>query len=442
MRTLRRYSLLLAGLLILAGMATPAQSADAGSFPLKEGDIWVMAGDSITQQHLHSNYFEAFCFARYPKIKFAFRNSGVGGHTITTTLARFDYDIAAWKPTVVSVELGMNDQGGTPTDKYIGNMKTMVERIRSSKARPIMFTASPINNGNTMANLGGNKKLHDYAVALKEFSAQEKLPYADQFHEVIDIWGKNKPNENLLNSLKTVGGIAKDDKLVGVEHLRAFLAANEKNAANLVSMQGDPVHPGAPGQLMMAAALLKQLGANGFVSSATIDAGGKVSDAKGCVIDAVKAETSRLTFDRIDDCLPFPIPDDARAVLPLYPTILDLSQYTLKVTGLKGTSYSLKINDTAVTTVTAKDLEKGINLTPYGQGPIAAQGKAVLAAVSAKEGLVSQWRGMSKAAIAPEAPAAAKDALAALTKKVEEADAKIREAAKPQKLRFELAAVN
>jgi lysophospholipase L1-like esterase len=442
MRTLRRYSLLLAGLLILAGMATPAQSADADSFPLKDGDIWVMAGDSITAQHLHSNYFEAFCFARYPKIKFAFRNSGVGGHTIPTTLARFDYDIAAWKPTVVSVELGMNDQGGTPTDKYIGNMKTMVERIRSSKARPIMFTASPINNGNTMANLGGNKKLHDYAVALKEFSAQEKLPYADQFHEVIDIWGKNKPNENLLNSLKTVGGIAKDDKLVGVEHLRAFLAANEKNAASLVSMQGDPVHPGAPGQLMMAAALLKQLGANGFVSSATIDAGGKVSDAKGCVIDGVKAETSRLTFDRIDDCLPFPIPDDARAVLPLYPTILDLSQYTLKVTGLKGTSYSLKINDAAVATVTAKDLEKGVNLTAYGQGPIAAQGKAVLAAVSAKEGLVSQWRGMSKAAIAPEAPASAKESLAALTKKVEEADARIREAAKPQKLRFELAAVN
>ena len=26
-----------------------------------------MAGDSITAQHLHSNYFEAFCFARYPQ---------------------------------------------------------------------------------------------------------------------------------------------------------------------------------------------------------------------------------------------------------------------------------------------------------------------------------------------------------------------------------------
>ena len=438
MRTLRRYSLLLAGILILAGMASPVRSADADSFPLKDGDIWVMAGDSITAQHLHSNYFEAFCFARYPKIKFAFRNSGVGGHTITTTLARFDYDIAAWKPTVVSVELGMNDQGGTPTDKYIGNMKTMVERIRSSKARPIMFMASPINNGNTMANLGGNKKLHDYAVALKEFSAQEKLPYADQFHEVIDIWGKNKPNENLLNSLKTIQGLAADDKLEGVEHLRAFLKVHEKSKDKLVSMQGDPVHPGPPGQLMMAAALLKDLGADGFVSSATLDAGGKVVEAKGCKIENHKIVDGRIVFDRTDNALPFPMPDDARPVLPLSPTVLDLSQYTLKVAGLNG-KFDVKVNDIVIGSVTGDELAKGVNLTTFAKGPIADQGKQILAAVSQKEGLVGQWRGMSKAAAAPNAPEDAKTKLAAQTKLVEQADEKIRDAAKPKKLHFEIA---
>lgn len=38
----------------------------------------------------------------------------VGGHTIPSTLARFDHDIAAWKPTVVSIELGMNDRATPP----------------------------------------------------------------------------------------------------------------------------------------------------------------------------------------------------------------------------------------------------------------------------------------------------------------------------------------
>jgi hypothetical protein len=87
-------------LLLLVVLATMPQWAFAqakAEFPLKDGDIWVMAGDSITAQHLHTNYFEAFCFARCPNLKFSFRNSGVGGHTIPTTLARFDYDIAAWE---------------------------------------------------------------------------------------------------------------------------------------------------------------------------------------------------------------------------------------------------------------------------------------------------------------------------------------------------------
>src|SRR5438067_6993401 len=136
--------LLLAGDLALLH-AEPAPA----DFPLKDGDLWVMAGDSITAQHLHSNYFEAFCYARYPKLKFAFRNSGVGGHTIPTTLARFEYDIAAWKPTVVSVELGMNDAGNTPTERFVANMGTMVERIRGIHARPVILAASPVNDGTT-----------------------------------------------------------------------------------------------------------------------------------------------------------------------------------------------------------------------------------------------------------------------------------------------------
>lgn len=171
MRLARPFSLLL----LLALFATPSPAADPGGFPLKDGDVWVMAGDSITAQHLHSNYFEAFCYARYPKTKFAFRNSGVGGHTIPTTLARFEYDIAAWKPTVVSVELGMNDSGGTATDKFVANMGIMVDRIRKVGARPVILAASPVNDGTIMAKAAGrNVRLSEYATALKAFAEKEK----------------------------------------------------------------------------------------------------------------------------------------------------------------------------------------------------------------------------------------------------------------------------
>lgn len=414
-------------------------------FPLKQGDTWVMAGDSITAQHLHSNYFEAFCFARYPQLKFAFRNSGVGGHTIPSTLARFDYDIAAWKPTVVSVELGMNDKGGTPTDKFVANMTTMVERIRSSKARPIILSASPVNDGTTMANLGGNQRLHEYAVALKDFSAKEQIPYADQFHALVDVWGLNKSKETMAGTILKLQQASADDALVGVEHLRAFLAAQAKSPLPLVSMQGDAVHPGAPGQLMMAAALLKALGADGFVSSLTLAADGKVVESKGCKVDGLKAEAGRIEFDRLDERLPFPIPEDAQTVTAFYPTILDLSQYTLKVTGLKDGSYSMKINGIASATLTSKELANGVNLTalspiaPATVNPITAQSRAILSAVANKENLVGQWRGQSKQAIAPGAAPELQEKLALVTKTVEEADEKIRQAAKPQKLHFEIA---
>ena len=430
---------------VLAVFSATATAQVKTEFPLKGGDIWVMAGDSITAQHLHSNYVEAFCFARYPNLKFAFRNSGVGGHTIPTTLARFEYDIAAWNPTVVSVELGMNDKGSTPTDKFVANMGTMVERIRAIKARPVIFAASPVNNGDTMARLGGNQRLHEYAVALKEFSAKEGIPYADQFHALVDTWGNNKPKEVLANSLVTMRQLVADESLAGVEHLRAFLAVQDKLPIKPVSMQGDPVHPGVPGQLMMAAALLRELGADGFVSSAAIDAAGKVTDAKGCKVEGLRAEGEKLEFDRIDDRLPFPIPDDARAVLPLFPTILDLSQYTLRVTGLKEGNYALKVNGIVAGTLTAKELDAGVNLTALGPipqakdaSPIVVQGREILAAVSGKEGLVSQWRALSQKAQAAGAAPELKDQLAALTKKVEEADQKIRDTARPQKLHFEV----
>lgn len=443
-----RPAVLLA-LTLLALTAAPSPAADP-TFPLKDGDVWVMAGDSITAQHLHSNYFEAFCYARYPKLKFAFRNSGVGGHTIPSTLARFDYDIAAWKPTVVSVELGMNDSGGTATDKFIANMGTMTERIRKAGARPVIFAPSPVNDGTLMAKAQGRSvRLSEYSKALAVFSEKEKLPYADQFHALVDVWGKNK----LIERVGDIKVLATDDNLAGVEHLRAFLAAQEKNPVKGVSLLGDPVHPGAPGQLMMAAALLKGLGAEGFVSSVTIDAStlavsqDSAVDAKGCTVTA-EALSNGVAFERLDHVLPFPIADGARPVLAIAPEVLALSQYTLTVKRLVLGEYQLKIGGAVVGRFSARQLSEGINLTalpPTGAkdaNPITVQMRAILKAVDDKEAIVGQWRSLSQKAHAKGADKKLMDELAELTKKVEAADEKIRAAAKPQKLKFEVVRVD
>lgn len=427
---------------VIAWCATAGLPTLAAEFPLRDGQTWVMAGDSITAQHLHSNYFEAFCFARYPELTFRFRNSGVSGDTVPKLLARFDWDVAAWKPQLVSVELGMNDQGGYNVQQYISNMSQLGDRIRSAGAQPVWFTSSPINNGGTSPEFAGNAKLHDFAVALKEFSAKQDAPFADQFHALIDLWGRNKPRENLVNVVNQIAPLAKDDKIAGIEHLRAFLAAQEADTTPKVSLMGDPVHPGPTGQLTMAAALLKQLGAPSFVSSAELTVDGKVTAAKDCTIDEASATDGVLTFTRLDARLPLPIPDEARPVLSLDPTILEMSDYTLKVTGLSEGSYEIQVNGGPIGVTSGRELAQGVNLTRFSQGAIAAQGKAILAAINAKENQVSQWRGLSRMAASPDVSVSVKEQLSATSRGVEAADAKIRETAKPMPFKFRIVPVN
>ena len=336
MPAFRRQFLLLITLTV-AGLLAAAEPGTA--FPLKDGDVWVMAGDSITAQHLHSNYFEAFCYARYPKLKFAFRNSGVGGHTIPTTLARFDYDIAAWKPTVVSVELGMNDKGGTPTDKFLANMGTMVERIRSIKARPVILAASPVNNGETLAKLaGGNQRLHEYAIALKEFCKKENIPYADQFHALLDLWGQNKPRETLANSVATLKQRC-PGRCAGRRRASAHVPrgpGEESRQARVDAGRPGPSRPARPADDGRRAAegigrrWLRQQPDDrrgrqarrsqgvqgGWHHSARRGAGVRPAGRAAAVPDPGRSPRG-----------PAAVPDD-----------LDLSQYTLKVTGLKANS--------------------------------------------------------------------------------------------------------
>jgi lysophospholipase L1-like esterase len=411
-----------------------------GEFPLKEGDTWVMVGDSITAQHLHSNYFEAFCYARFPKLAFCFRNSGVGGDTIPRVMDRFVWDVAPWNPTVVSVELGMNDKGGFATDKFMENMTGLVAKIRSVNARPVLLSASPVNNGSPLAKMdAGNARLKEYADALKAFAEKEKIPYADQFTPLVELWAQNKPMENVANHLVSLKALlAAQPNLAGAEHAKEFLEVWNKMDKQPVSMMGDAVHPGPTGQLTMAATLLAGLKAPGLVSRSTIDAKtGTAKDSVQCKIENVKTAGDTLSFDRLDEALPFPIPDDARAAVTVLESIANLSQYMLTVSGLKEDSYDVSIDGIKVATVSSSELAKGWNMGLLDKGPIADQCRSILQLVGAKEGVVGQWRNLSKAA-AKDATQEQKDQLAKLTAQVKEADGKIRDAAKPKSHRFEL----
>src|SRR4051794_14536509 len=94
-------------ILALALAAVPAR-AEEKAFFFRDGDRVVVIGDSITEQHLYSNYLELWVLTRQPSWKITFRNAGIGGDTSGGGNGRFKRDVLSFKPTAMTVDFGMN----------------------------------------------------------------------------------------------------------------------------------------------------------------------------------------------------------------------------------------------------------------------------------------------------------------------------------------------
>ena len=285
--------------LILPIFATICSQAFATepAFTLKDNETWVMAGDSITAQRLHTNFIEAFFRTRYPQWHLHFRNSGCGGNRVGDVSGRFDYDVAAWKPNIVSIELGMNDVwGSNPESKdapavYINDMKMLVGKVRAIPAQPLLISSSPVNDGSVMDKWTSPSchSLHLFTEALKELGQKENIPVVDQYHPLLSLW-----------------------------------AANTADKVNGISFGGDAVHVNPIAQYTMAATILKALDVDREVSSATIKPDGKVIASKSCKISDVAFIGDKLSFTRHAERSPWPLLPDGGTAAKLMPEITDL----------------------------------------------------------------------------------------------------------------------
>jgi hypothetical protein len=104
-----RWSIVCSLVILALTSAAAARPAEAEEFFFRDGDAIVMIGDSITEQHLYSNYVEMWTVTRFPAWKLTFRNVGIGGDRSTGGNARFQRDVVAHHPTTMTVDFGMND---------------------------------------------------------------------------------------------------------------------------------------------------------------------------------------------------------------------------------------------------------------------------------------------------------------------------------------------
>jgi lysophospholipase L1-like esterase len=350
-----RHLLLSLVLLYVIVPALPAQS----DFYLRDGDTVVFYGDSITDSRLYTNFVETFVVTRYPKMPVRFVHSGWGGDRVSgggggPIDERLQRDVIAYKPTVMTIMLGMNDGRYRGFDEAIFKeyadgyehilrvMKKAVPGIRITLIQPSPYddiTREPQFPG------GYNSVLVRYGQFLKELAQRNQMAVAD------------------LN-----GPV--------VEALRKANSADPELAQRIIP---DRVHPRAPGHLLMAECLLKAWGAAPTVTTVDIDASeGRVKRAASTEVTGLVTGKT-VSWTQHDKALPMPVDLKDRAialVLKSSDFMEALNQQTLRVSGLPGKNYTLRINGSAAGSYSASELASGLNLAELPT-PMARQAAAV-----------------------------------------------------------------
>jgi len=108
----------------------------------------VVFGASNTERYMAgthwSDVLEVSLRQRFGR-KFQMVNAGVSGNNTREGLARFDRDVAFFKPLCVIITFGGNDCNPTPPkyvsfEEFEANMKTIVKKVRDLGAIPILQT--------------------------------------------------------------------------------------------------------------------------------------------------------------------------------------------------------------------------------------------------------------------------------------------------------------
>lgn len=357
-----------------------------GSFFIKNGDRVCFYGASITEQRFHAVDVETYVLTRFPKLHVRFVNSGVGGDGVAGGWAgpiklRLRRDVFAFKPDVVIInDLPMNDTRYRPFNPktYRAFCKGYVHIIRSLRAH-----------------------LPGVRIVLVEPAAFDDITHAPRFPGGV--------NGVLLKYCGFIRKVAAKDHLLCVNMNRPMvevLKAAER-ADPVLAKQIIPgrLHPSAAGQLVMAQALLKAMGARAVVTAVTINAKKRsVSAAAHTAVSGLADNRGVLSWRQADRCLPMPVmslhenwpqfppiglwpapaPDMARTnpvtafTIKLSGFMHALDREPLRVTHLTAAEYALRIDGKLMGTFSAAELAHGINLARLPT-PMLAQAYKVMA---------------------------------------------------------------
>jgi len=357
-------------------------------FAIRDGDTVVFLGDSITAARQYGKIIETYTLLRFPERKVRFINAGKGGETAKGSLDRLDKDVFGQGATLVTVAYGVNDIGwGFKADQahkqeYLDAIGEIVERCKKHGVRPFICSAAITSEDPDKAEQGFLQKMCD------EGLARAKARGAG----TIDVQRSMRAAQ------------------------RRMLAANatESDKAKQTRMHvDDGVHLNDLGQMAMAFAILKGLGAPADVSAAVIDAREpRVIASESCRISGVRHEAGGVGFSRTDDRLPLNLSPLWLIEGRFVPFTEELNRYILSVTNLANGQYEVLAGGRPLGKWDARALAAGVNLAsatadPWQPGgPWDAQAQALKIFVDARDDIEFARRGMDQSLAAhPRLPA-------------------------------------
>lgn len=382
------------------------------AFPFKEGDRVMFLGDSITEQYQYSSEIERYLATRFPAWKLSFMNAGIGGDTATGGANRFQKHVLDEKPTIVTINFGMNDGGYGGFDPnrhkpYVENTTKMLDMAKAAGVRAVLISPNAVDwrkNEGRKVYLETQKQFY---APLKEIAAKFSVPFVDQYATT-----------------------------------RTILEKLEADKAATVDPFPDSVHTDSDGGLLMAYAILTGINAPALVSEVEIPATGDAA-AKKCSVTNLKRADGAIAFDRMDEALPFPTVADWDGLMPYVNRLTNLNWYGLKVAGLPAGKYAILVDGVEIASHTSDELATGVNLGNVRKGPIYDHAKKVGDAINAKNAIVhGRFRGVILAPV-PEylADVAAERKPIELKKRrkiIDEMQAEIHALAMPKQHRWEV----
>ena len=310
-------------------------------------------GDSITHQRLYTQYVEDFFYTRFPHLRLKLHNAGVGGARAWDALARFDDDVARYNPKYVTILLGMNDGSYRPYDQavfrtYQLDMKELITRIQKIGAKPILMTPTmydaraermkpnPRRPRTEETKALYNSVLAYYGTWLRDVAQQRGFGF-------VDMWGP-------LNNITLA----------------------ERKQDPEFTLIPDAVHPGASGQVVMATAIIMDLGLQSPVSAIRVfptPAGKPRATASGGKVTDLEYSDQGVSFTFLANALPWVLPAEAAVGVRLTKLGHKMSAERLEIHGLAPGQYRLTIDDAEVGEYAATALARHIELQANDKTP-------------------------------------------------------------------------